>query len=260
MRIRTIQSKRWASALACAAALAIATCAFAQPGGGGGSHGSGGVSRGGGGGGGVAHGGGGNGAAHLASPRASYGQFGHGGLPATSRFTANHGHSGYGRGGGYGYGYRGYGYRGYGGWYGYPWGALAFGAYVSALPGYYQTLWWGGLPYYYADDTYFLWNPRAASYEVVPPPADDAADGVPPDAPSAGAAPMTEPFAYPQQGQSAEQLAKDRYECHRWAADQTGFDPTQASGGVPPAEAAGRAGAYRRAQAACLSGRGYSVK
>ncbi len=250
MTTRTIPSRKWSSALACAAALAMATGAFAQPGGGGGSHSGGGVSRGGGGG--VAHGGGSHGGVHFASPRAAYG---HGGLAPSSRFTANHGHYGYGRGGGYWYGY-----RGYGGWYGYPWGALAFGAFVSVLPGYYQTFWWGGVPYYYADDTYYRWNQRVASYEVVPPPADDATDGVPPDSPSAGAAPMTEPFAYPTQGQSPEQLAKDRYECHRWAADQTGFDPTLASGGVPPGDARGRAGAYRRAEAACLSGRGYSVK
>ncbi len=37
---------------------------------------------------------------------------------------------------------------------------------------------------------------------------------------------------YPKQGQSADQQSKDRYECHTWAVQQSGFDPSnpQASG------------------------------
>lgn len=33
-------------------------------------------------------------------------------------------------------------------------------------------------------------------------------------------------YAYPTQGQSQGQLARDRGECHGWAVRQTGFDPT----------------------------------
>lgn len=33
-------------------------------------------------------------------------------------------------------------------------------------------------------------------------------------------------FIYPAQGQSADQQRQDRLECHLWAVDQTGFDPT----------------------------------
>lgn len=33
---------------------------------------------------------------------------------------------------------------------------------------------------------------------------------------------------YPMKGQSNEQLSKDRYECHLWAVQQSGFDPTVA--------------------------------
>ena len=33
-------------------------------------------------------------------------------------------------------------------------------------------------------------------------------------------------FIYPQQGQSAEQQSKDRFECHNWAVQQSGFNPT----------------------------------
>jgi hypothetical protein len=42
----------------------------------------------------------------------------------------------------------------------------------------------------------------------------------------------TSVYAYPQQGQSAEQLDRDRYECYVWANKQTGFDPSAPS--VPP--------------------------
>lgn len=30
---------------------------------------------------------------------------------------------------------------------------------------------------------------------------------------------------YPAEGQSQEQLDKDKYECYTWAKQQTGFDP-----------------------------------
>ena len=32
-------------------------------------------------------------------------------------------------------------------------------------------------------------------------------------------------FIYPTQGQSQEQQDQDRFECHNWAVQQTGFDP-----------------------------------
>ena len=38
---------------------------------------------------------------------------------------------------------------------------------------------------------------------------------------------------YPAQGQSTEQMEKDRFECYSWAKQQTGFDPMQ----VPTASA-----------------------
>ncbi len=33
-------------------------------------------------------------------------------------------------------------------------------------------------------------------------------------------------FIYPKDGQSEEQQNKDKFECHTWAKEQTGFDPT----------------------------------
>ena len=65
---------------------------------------------------------------------------------------------------------------------------------------------------------------------------------------------------YPKGGQSVEQQAKDRYECHRWAADQTGFDPTHADGGVAANAATAKRADYLRADGACLEGRNYSVR
>jgi outer membrane lipoprotein SlyB len=36
-------------------------------------------------------------------------------------------------------------------------------------------------------------------------------------------------FVYPANGQSQEQTARDRYECHMWAVQQTGVDPSRAT-------------------------------
>jgi hypothetical protein len=127
--------------------------------------------------------------------------------------------------------------------------------YVATLPLYYSTLWWDGIPYYYADNNYYVWNGTVSQYETVSPPPElqsqqGTAQGA---APSAGA---SELIAYPKNGQSEEQQGKDKFECHRWAAGQTGFDPTQVGGGTAP----GKRSDYLRAQGACLEGRGYTVK
>ena len=42
-------------------------------------------------------------------------------------------------------------------------------------------------------------------------------------------------FIYPAKGQSQAQQNRDRYECHSWAVQQTGFDPTRtAPAAMPP--------------------------
>src|SRR5215472_15143230 len=38
---------------------------------------------------------------------------------------------------------------------------------------------------------------------------------------------QTQVIVYPAQGQSPQMLDKDRYECHLWAVQQTGFDPSR---------------------------------
>ena len=40
--------------------------------------------------------------------------------------------------------------------------------------------------------------------------------------------PMTTIYFYPMQGQSQARQDRDRYECYRWAVQQSGFDPGQA--------------------------------
>ncbi len=38
-------------------------------------------------------------------------------------------------------------------------------------------------------------------------------------------------MVYPARGQSPEQVARDRYDCHVWAVQQSGFDPSRAPAG-----------------------------
>jgi hypothetical protein len=38
-------------------------------------------------------------------------------------------------------------------------------------------------------------------------------------------------FVYPANGQTPEQTERDRYECHVWAVEQTGVDPSRANAG-----------------------------
>ena len=140
-------------------------------------------------------------------------------------------------------------------WDGHAWvvSAAPVGIYVRWLPAYFTTVWWHGIPYYYANDTYYVWDDAQQAYKVVAPP-----EGVE-DTGTTQAPASNQFFVYPKNGQSAEQREKDRYECHRWAVDQTGFDPTIANGGVTPDQAVEKRNDYFRAEVSCLEGRGYSV-
>jgi hypothetical protein len=155
--------------------------------------------------------------------------------------------------------YRGSPYYYHGGiWY-RPYGprfvvvAPPLGVVVPFLPPFYTTVWFGGFPYYYADNAYYRWAPAERGYVVSQPPGG----------PDAGA--TTQPdyediFVYPTRGQSERQQSSDRYECHHWAVEQTGFDPTQSLGGVSAAQAVAKRDDYQRAETACLEARGYSVR
>ena len=134
--------------------------------------------------------------------------------------------------------------------------AAPVGVFVPILPPYYTTVWIGGFPYYYANDTYYVWDQAQSGYEVVAPPNDQGASTQAPMAPPPQGDQL---YIYPQGGQSPEQQAADRYECHTWASSQTGFDPTQPNNLAPEQLASSRAD-YRRAMVACLQGRGYSAR
>jgi hypothetical protein len=128
------------------------------------------------------------------------------------------------------------------------------GLVISVLPPYYSTLWFGGVPYYYADNTYYTWQQDQGGYAVVDPPDGADAPSAPP--PDNGPA-QSDLIIYPKNGQSKDQQAADQFECHTWAKGQSGFDPTQAGGGPSGGDASRNN--YDRAMSACLQGRGYQV-
>jgi hypothetical protein len=127
--------------------------------------------------------------------------------------------------------------------------APPFGLIVPFLPLYYTTLWVGGIPYYYANDVYYTQS--SGGYMVVEPPKGEVVEAP---------APEEKLFIYPRKGQSEKQQATDRYECHRWAVDQTRYDPTQPPGSIPEAQSSQKRTDYHRAMGACLDARGYTVK
>ncbi|MFU0840715.1 MAG: VWF-A domain-containing protein [Pseudomonas fragi] len=96
-----------------------------------------------------------------------------------------------------------------------------------------------------AAGAYYAYQPATRDYVVVEPPA-------------ANQQPVSnnyEMVAYPMNGQSPAQIGQDRYDCYRWAVEQSGFDPAKAT----YAPAAQVVQAYRQAQGSCLSSRGYQV-
>jgi hypothetical protein len=184
------------------------------------------------------------------------------------------GHAFYGGGwrGGYGGVWRG-GYYGpwRGGWAGWRGGCCGWGYYpwvglgwsVAVLPYGYQTLWWGGWPYYYANNYYYVYDANAGQYEAVQPPASGTTPPSSSSPPSSrgpsGNGRWTDLYAYPKGGQSTEQQIKDRDECRKWAVEQSGFDPSQPTHDSGNDWAAKR-DSYLRAEGACLQARNYSVK
>ena len=136
--------------------------------------------------------------------------------------------------------------------------APPFGIIVPVLPPYYATVMLGGVPYYYANEVYY--TQTAGGYVVVAPPQGEAiqAPPAPPAPPAAGKMSSDQLFIYPRKGQSEQQQAKDRYECHSWAVNQTGYDPVQPPAGA--AQMSQKRADYQRAMGACLDGRGYTVK
>jgi len=134
-----------------------------------------------------------------------------------------------------------------------------FAWFLPVLPFGCATYWWGGIPYYYYDNAYYSWDPSYNGYVATDPPpvagsSDDSSSDnnvASNDVATGGASDI---YVYPRNGQSDEQTSNDRFECHKWAVSQTGFDPTRSS------NTQGSVADYRRAIGACLDARGYSVK
>ena len=127
--------------------------------------------------------------------------------------------------------------------------APPIGLFVPFLPPFYSTIWAHGVPYYYANEVYYA--NRGDGYVIVAPPNEEVSQAPPP---------ADQMFIYPRQGQSEQQQADDRYACHRWAVDQTGFDPTQPPGGSPEPLKIEKRADYQRAMSACLDGPGTPSK
>ena len=63
-------------------------------------------------------------------------------------------------------------------------------------------------------------------------------------------------FIYPKEGQSAEQLDRDKYECYGWSKKQTGFDPMEVPTATapPPKQERKKGGVLRGAAGGALLG------
>ncbi len=117
------------------------------------------------------------------------------------------------------------------------------GARVSTLPRGYLSFGIGLNRYFYLGGTYYRQIP--SGYEVIEKPAE--AEKV---LATTGSDRLV---IYPAGGQPPEQVKRDRYECHVWSAQETGYDPSSAD-----ADPAYRSD-YNRGLGACLTARSYVV-
>lgn len=136
--------------------------------------------------------------------------------------------------------------------------APPIGLFVPFLPFFYTTIYWNGIPYYYANQTYY--TATTGGYVVVSPPKGEVSDTPPDGSNEIENTDENKLFIYPRNGQSEKQQSNDRYECHQWAAKQTNYDPTSISSGISPDDLMQKRSDYQRAIAACLDGRGYTVR
>ena len=121
------------------------------------------------------------------------------------------------------------------------------GARVGSLPTGFVSFSIGTRRYYHVNATYYFYEPETQEYVVVAEP-EGAATAL------AAAEPSAQLFVYPNEGQSEEQMRRDRYECYVWASEQSGFDPAL------PEQPTQYQTDYDRALSACLAGRNYTVK
>lgn len=70
-----------------------------------------------------------------------------------------------------------------------------------------------------------------------------------------------EPFIYPQEGQDAQQIQEDKFECYGWATEQSGFDPMQrpTASTPPPQQTQGPSTGRSVALGAAVGGLGGAI-
>jgi hypothetical protein len=103
---------------------------------------------------------------------------------------------------------------------------------------------WGPYGYYPWGPTFGFGvtvAPQPHSHEQQSPPSGNQQQGI-------------KMYVYPAAGQSEAQTSEDRYQCHVWATNQSGYDPTMGAGKREDAEG------YSRAFTACMEGRNYVVR
>ena len=137
--------------------------------------------------------------------------------------------------------------------------APPIGLFVPFLPLAYATIWMQGIPYYYANETYYTQTP--GGYVVVEPPQGEVSE-TPPDTEREASSDIADDkmFIYPRNGQSEKQQDKDRYDCHKWAVEQTNYDPTRTSTEISPDQIRQKRAEYQRVMIGCLDSRGYTAK
>jgi outer membrane lipoprotein SlyB len=75
-----------------------------------------------------------------------------------------------------------------------------------------------------------------------------------------GSAFAQDPIVFPAEGQSNEQMEKDKYSCYQWAKNETGFDPMVVpKASAPPPEQTAKGGGAARG-AAVGAGAGALIK
>jgi hypothetical protein len=104
----------------------------------------------------------------------------------------------------------------------------------------------------------------ATSAPIAGPPQGAGTAALPSAQPVAATAPAANPTrpqrvtAYPKNGQSADQQARDHYECYQFGVAQSGYDPMR-----PTFTATGMSSGqadFQRAQVACFQARGYTIQ
>lgn len=128
--------------------------------------------------------------------------------------------------------------------------APPYGIRTRQLPDYATRMWIGGAMFFLAAGTYYQYMDDSQDYIVVNPPQD-----VPQSQPQPVQGDGIDVTFYPANGQSPSQMEQDRYDCQRYAAQQSGFDPATAT--YAPADSV--AYLYRQNMGNCLVGRGYQV-